>query len=153
MKVFLVRHAKAGDRELWSEPDHLRPLTKKGWHQADGLVRLLRDEEIKRIVSSSYVRCVETVEPLAADRGISLEEHDALAEGAALSATLALIEDVAADSPVLCTHGDVIGNVIGHLEDLGVAGADVSLGKKGSTWVLAAEGGRITSAHYLPPPD
>ena len=28
--IYLVRHAKAGDRDAWTEDDGLRPLTKKG---------------------------------------------------------------------------------------------------------------------------
>lgn len=150
--VFLVRHAKAGDRELWTEPDHIRPVTKKGRRQAEGLVDLLRQEDVKRVLSSPYARCVQTVEPMAADRGLTIEQHDALAEGALLRDTLALIEDLAEQAPVLCTHGDVVGNVIAHLEGRGVPGADQRLCKKGSTWVLTTEGGRVTGAAYHPPP-
>lgn len=153
VSIYLIRHAKAGDRALWSDPDHLRPLTKKGRRQAEGLVRQLRDEDVKRVVSSRYMRCVETVEPLAADRGVEIDLHDALAEGASLGRTLALIEESAEDAPALCTHGDVVENVIGHLSSLGVPDADASRCKKGSTWILEIEGRRFTRAKYLPPPD
>jgi 8-oxo-dGTP diphosphatase len=115
-------------------------------------VRLLAEEEIKRVVSSPHVRCVQTVEPLAADRGFDVEYHDALAEGAPLRATLALMEEASVEAPVLCTHGDVVGNVIGHLESLGVPGADETKCKKGSTWVLTVENAEFVRAEYLPPP-
>lgn len=151
MKIFLVRHAKAGGRERWTRPDHLRPLTKSGRRQAKGLVGLLDDEDVKRVRSSPYVRCIETVEPLAEHRGITVEHHDALAEGAPLGASLALLEE-ATDAEVWSTHGDVAGNLIGHLEAAGVPGADAALCKKGSTWVFTINDGRVVGAKYLFPP-
>ena len=61
---YLVRHAKAGSRERWTAPDRDRPLTAAGRVQAAALTRLL--QATTRVVSSSpYLRCVETVAPLA----------------------------------------------------------------------------------------
>ena len=151
IKVFFIRHAKAGNRYKWTDPDHLRPLTKPGWKQAEALVLQLDPEKIARIFSSYYVRCVQTVEPLAKAGGLVVEPHDALVEGAQTSAALDLIRG--AEEPIaLCTHGDVMENVVGHLQDAGVDGADPSLGKKGSTWVLSINGGRVVEATYLEPP-
>lgn len=151
MKLFVVRHAKAGDREKWTEPDHLRPLTKPGREQAVALVAQLADFVIDRVISSPYVRCVETVEPLAAGRGVEVEEHDALAEGAFLEDTSKLIGSL--DGPAaLCTHGDVLGWLIADLRSRGIPGADPSLGKKGSTWVLDLVDGEVTAGTYLEPP-
>jgi len=151
MKLFIVRHAKAGDRERWTDPDHLRPLTKSGREQALALVTQLGNFTIERVISSPYVRCVQTVEPLAAARGVDLEHHDALAEGADLEDTLKLIGSL--DTPAaLCTHGDVLGWLIGELRAERVRGADPSLGKKGSTWVLDVDDGSVTRATYLEPP-
>ena len=144
--------SKAGDREKWTEPDELRPLTKSGRRQAEGLVSLLENEPIGLIVSSSYARCVQTVEPLAAAQDKQVELHDdALAEGAHTAATFDLIES-AGEGAALCTHGDVLGNVIGELAELGTPGADPFLMKKGCTWVLERSSGTFTRATYLPPP-
>jgi phosphohistidine phosphatase SixA len=151
VKVFVVRHAKAGDRDKWTEPDEIRPVTKSGRRQAEALVDLLASERISRIVSSAYLRCVQTVEPLAAARGLEVEGDDALAEGAPLDAALQLIDRVG-DGGVHCTHGDVMDDLIAHLARRGVAGADPSLMKKGSTWVLEGDDGAFTRATYLPPP-
>src|SRR5262249_55413614 len=63
--VYLVRHAKAGSREQWRADDDLRPLTTKGWRQAEGLVEAFADRPLASILSSPAVRCVQTVEPLA----------------------------------------------------------------------------------------
>ena len=78
--VFLVRHAKAGNREKWQEPDELRPLTKPGWQQAEALAGVLGGERVAALVSSPYVRCIQTLEPLGEDLDLPVQEHDALAE-------------------------------------------------------------------------
>ena len=82
MTSVLVRHASAGDRDLWPVEDRLRPLDARGRRQAAALVELLRPLGVRRVLSSPYVRCVETVEPLAAALELAVEHDDRLAEGA-----------------------------------------------------------------------
>jgi broad specificity phosphatase PhoE len=149
--VFLVRHAKAGSRSAWEGSDLARPLSKAGRRQADALVTVLGDRGVTRIVTSPFVRCRETVEPLAAQRGLLIEPSDWLAEGSPLSDALRLVEKVADEVTVLCTHGDVIGALLDHFGRLGVAPRDVRF-EKGSTWALNTERGDVTSVAYLPPP-
>ena len=109
MTSVLVRHASAGDRDDWSGDDRLRPLDARGRRQADALVELLRPLEIRRVVSSPYVRCVETVEPLAAALGLPVEQDQRLAEGAGRAALEVLREQ----GVVGCTHGDVVEELLG----------------------------------------
>jgi 8-oxo-dGTP diphosphatase len=59
---------------------------------------------VRRVVSSPYVRCVQTVEPLAAELGLEVELDDRLKEGAGASAAGLLSED----GVVCCTHGDIV---------------------------------------------
>lgn len=105
----LVRHASAGDRNDWNGDDRLRPLDERGRRQAVELVEELRPLEIGRIVSSPYVRCVETVEPLAAALGLEVQLDDRLAEGAGDDAAELLREK----GVVACTHGDVVHALLG----------------------------------------
>lgn len=105
----LVRHASAGDRRDWDGDDRLRPLDKRGRRQAEALVELLLPLGVRRVVSSPYVRCVETVEPLAAALGVAVELDVRLAEGAGRAAVELLREDGVA----ACTHGDVVFDVLG----------------------------------------
>ena len=107
MTVILLRHASAGDRDTWEGDDRLRPLDKRGRKQAEKLRDILRGYGVTRALSSPYVRCVQTVEPL----GLEVEVDERLAEGAPLAETLSLLEE--ADGAVACTHGDVIVNVLG----------------------------------------
>ena len=159
MTLLLVRHAEAQPRGDWSGPDELRPLSPKGRRQATGLVHVLGDRfPIGRLVSSPSLRCIETLSPLAAILGVTLEVSGALAEGidpddAVQLARTAATPPGADDALVLCTHGDLIPKVLEVLEE-----ADgVELGRsprcqKGSTWVFEGKRGAFTTATYLPPP-
>jgi 8-oxo-dGTP diphosphatase len=146
--VYLVRHAKAGDREEWSEDDVLRPLTRKGRAQAEGLVTLFRDLPVDLVLTSPYVRCVQTVRPLAIARSVPLEEHDVLAEGATTADALSLLRS-RGGAVVACSHGDVIPAVVEALAEQGLEILDPLVWKKGSTWLLERDGGLFTSARYL----
>jgi phosphohistidine phosphatase SixA len=106
--VILLRHASAGDRKEWSGDDLLRPLDDRGRAQAEALGDVLRAHGVRRVLSSPYVRCLQTVAPL----GLEIVPDDRLAEGASAEATLNLLRTV--EDAVACTHGDVIEAVVGH---------------------------------------
>jgi 8-oxo-dGTP diphosphatase len=151
--VLLIRHAHAGSRRDWRGPDAARRLSARGLKQAQSLVETLGAFAPQRIISSPAVRCVQTVAPLAQAFNVSVEENDVLAEGSGLSA-LALVRRVATEKIALCTHGDVIPEILVALADED----HVDLGPrprqaKGSVWVLEAEESRFVKASYLPPPD
>ena len=122
-------------------------------------MKQLRDEEVNRVLSSPYVRCRESVEPLAASRGIPVEDADELTEGSPLTDSLALLDKVMDQPTVLCTHGDVIGEILHHLAGRHVqfdAGDDAASSElrfpKGSTWVLDVDDGEVVRGRYLPAP-
>ncbi len=150
-----MRHAKAGQRGKWDGPDELRPLSRAGWRQADRLVAVLADRGVRRVLSSPFRRCVQTVEPLAASLGLRVEQEPALAEGPDDGQAMALVRGLrrADTSAVLCTHGDVVPVVLDTLarEDGVPLPADYPH-EKGSTWELKHDATRFTAARYLPPP-
>jgi 8-oxo-dGTP diphosphatase len=150
--VYLVRHAKARRRESWPDNDRLRPLTKTGRRQAEGLVRLLRSFPVARITSSPYVRCVQTIRPLALDRSIGIVESEGLSEGASLDAMLELLEPASDGADVFCSHGDVIPAVVTSLAGAGMKVRGEEGWKKGSIWVLEREAGAFGKGRYIPPP-
>jgi 8-oxo-dGTP diphosphatase len=153
MPIYLVRHAKAGDREAWDQPDELRALNKGGWRQAEGIRHLLADLPLDRVLSSRYIRCLQTVEPVAADHGLPVEHAAALSEEARHEAILALLDEVSGTNAVLCTHGNVVGAVLDHVRRAGAEFDDAPhVWKKGSTWILDGENGTITRCRYVPPP-
>jgi 8-oxo-dGTP diphosphatase len=149
--VLLIRHAHAGSRQDSRGPDKGRHLSSKGYKQARNLVTTLEGFSPQRILSSGAVRCLETMAPLAEAMHLKVEKDDALAEGASLAA-LALVRRVANEKVALCTHGDVIPEILVALADED----HLDLGPrprqaKGSVWVLEAEGDRFVKAVYLPP--
>jgi phosphohistidine phosphatase SixA len=126
--MLLVRHASAGDREAWEGDDRERPLDDKGREQADALVDQLASHRIERILSSPAVRCVQTVEPLAAARGLQLELREELSEEEQATAGAALLRSLAGDDVVVCGHGGL---------EQAVPGAPKW--KKGATLVLGPQ--------------
>jgi 8-oxo-dGTP diphosphatase len=148
--LFLVRHAKAGSRTRWNGEDARRPLSKPGRRQAHGLVEGLADAAVRRVVSSPFVRCRETVEPLSAARGLTVELDERLAEGRGPYGAMAIIRELGPGG-VLCSHGDVITELLWRLERDGLDLGGEPLCEKGSTWILELAGDRVTEARYLPP--
>jgi 8-oxo-dGTP diphosphatase len=148
----LVRHAKAGDRGRWEKDDRLRPLSRSGRRQAEALVGLFEARPVTRVLSSPFVRCVETVRPLARERGLTVEEVDDLSEGASLDAALGLIRSLRSEAAVLCSHGDVIPMIVEHNVERGMRVEGPSGWKKASVWILERSDGEFRTARYLPPP-
>jgi len=149
--LYLVRHGAAGDRQSWPGDDSLRPLSRRGEMQAAGLAKTLADHRVEAIFTSPYVRCVQTVRPLAEEAGLEIVEHPALAEGEGGKATRDLIRSLIGTNAVLCSHGDVIPAVMDWMVNKGMtlkSGFDC---KKGSTWEITVRGGVFHKARYLPP--
>jgi 8-oxo-dGTP diphosphatase len=152
-RIYLVRHAKAADRDEWTETDELRPLTKKGRRQAEGLVGLLHGAVVRRIASSPHIRCVQTVRPLALDRQLPLELAEDLAEGTPLQRALTFLEQNGDTPAVFCSHGDVVPALVLALAERGMALDGDREWKKGSIWMLERRGGAFVRGSYVPPPD
>jgi len=140
--VLLVRHARAGDRAGWAGDDRLRPLDRRGRRQAEALAPLLAERGVTRLLSSPYVRCVQTFVPAAAALGLELERTDALAEGARGEDVLRLLRSVEGGVPALSTHGDVIAELLGPDAEA----------KKGSFWELDLAADELSARAYFPPP-
>lgn len=151
--LYLLRHATAGDRTKWDGIDAIRPLTKKGRRQSAVLADLLQHAGIEKIYTSPYTRCVQTVEPLAEAIGAKVIEHDGLAEGPDIDAAYGLVDELVGYNAVLCSHGDVIPAVINRMMWAGLSLDSRFYCSKGSIWEVNLEGGRFTTAHYIPPPE
>jgi 8-oxo-dGTP diphosphatase len=130
----------------------LRPLDKSGRRQAEALADALQPQPIDRILSSPYLRCVQTVEPLANQRRLPVEQTKALQEGAGGESIIRLVKQHSGKHIVLCTHGDVVEELLERLITEGVIRRARAKMEKGSTWVLEERGGTITGAKYLSAP-
>jgi len=136
--LLLVRHASAGDRRAWSGDDRARPLDERGQTQAARLPLVLSGHRIERVVSSPHARCIQTVEPLAASRGLHVEARAELAEGAAAEAVVAVAAETGAG--VLCLHGDALEEVLGRTPP------------KGATILAELRSRELGEIAELPPP-
>jgi 8-oxo-dGTP diphosphatase len=150
--ILLYRHAHAGARELWTGDDRLRPLTKKGRRQAEWMAERLAGLPIRRLLTSPYLRCVQTLEPLARRLNMPMEQPDDLAEGASEGRVIGLLGEAMADNSVLCSHGDVIATALDWLQrQRATFHDDPAKAEKGSVWMVE-KGTRGLEARYLPVP-
>ena len=152
--VWLVRHAKAKNRLEWDAPDELRPRTRRGRREADAIAARLAAEDPapERLVSSPYLRCVQTLEPLAAALGLPLETSAALGEGAGTGAAELVLSLAEHASPACCTHGDVVFEIADLVARSGIpldGPRDVPVA---AIWVLEVEDGRFAAARFVPQP-
>jgi 8-oxo-dGTP diphosphatase len=153
--VHLVRHASAGSRNDRDPRDAERHLDERGLRQAAALVDLLADREVACIASSAADRCLETVAPLAEQRGLVVVPTRELFEGSALAdAWDLLVRAAEADGDaVLCSHGDVIPDLIRRAQLRGMEIPGRSGCAKGSCWTLSGwDGERFARGDYQPNP-
>lgn len=151
MTLYLVRHASAGSRNDLDPHDDERPLDATGHLQAERLSEWLRHDPIERIVSSPLRRCVQTVEPLAKQLDLPIVVDDRLAEGTPIERSWELVEECAGITSVLCSHGDVIPDVIRRAQMRGMQIPGKSGCAKGSTWILRHwDGERFATGVYTP---
>jgi 8-oxo-dGTP diphosphatase len=151
MSLFLVRHAKAGKRSQWDDDDSLRPLVAEGVRQSEVIAEAIAPLQPTALFSSPYVRCMQTLEPLSNATGLQVAPHELLAEGVDFIRTVEWIHTLA-DGAVMCSHGDVIPEVIDALERRGMEVNGFRESRKGSVWVLDHLAGKFTSGHAWPPP-
>ena len=108
MRLFVVRHVNAGHRKKWKHaPDIDRPISRIGRRQADALAERLVGEDVSKLVSSPYVRCIQSLEPLGGRVGLPVDVNERLAEGASFEDSLAVVRELP-DRAVICSHGDVV---------------------------------------------
>lgn len=151
--IFLIRHAKAGSRSAWIGDDRDRPLADDGWAQARAIARLLAASGPTELVSSPHLRCRQTLEPLAEATGLTIRIDTRIEEDSPLERSLSALEDVQ-DDAVMCSHGDVIPDVLNGLLRRGMqidSDAPLAL-RKAAMFVLHRENGTFVRAEYLAPP-
>lgn len=151
-KLYVVRHAHAGSRGPDDGADQQRHLSDRGERQAEALGEQLAAAGITRLVSSPFERCVETLAPLGRRLGIPVETDPRLAEARGCAGALALADELRGETAALCSHGDVIPDLLDELVRQGVRLDDDLRWPKASTWVLSRSGDGFSRGRFLPPP-
>lgn len=107
--LILLRHAKATPRADWKGSEAKRPLLPEGKEQAKRLVNLLNCYGPKRLITSPWTRCEQTIEPYAKAMKKKLIHRSQLTE---LTSTLSprrtihAVETVfdSSKSALICSH-------------------------------------------------
>jgi 8-oxo-dGTP diphosphatase len=149
--LYIVRHAKAESRSAWTDDDAVRPLTAEGVAQAEAIAEVLAPAAAGPLLSSPYLRCLQTLAPLADRLGLSVLPDERLSEGAPFEPALDLLGDVP-DGAVLCSHGDVIPSVLGLLERDGMTLNSWCDTRKSATAILDRVGKSFVTASFWAPP-
>jgi 8-oxo-dGTP diphosphatase len=155
--LYVVRHAKAGSRHDFEGDDQLRPLSSPGRRQAGALADRLGPPLLaaggKTLISSPFLRCVQTLRPLAKVLGAKVQTDDSLSEGRSVVGVLELLALLPEDS-VICSHGDMIPETIAALERRGCEFTSPPDWRKASVWVLERDAdGEFVRAESWPPPE
>jgi 8-oxo-dGTP diphosphatase len=120
--------------------------------QAEGLIATFEALPVASVWSSPFLRCVQTVEPLARACRLAIKESAALAEGHGLAGVMTLMADPNLADAVLCTHGDIVWELVEELVKRRVIKAGDGGLEKGSTWVVDMRNGVPGHATFIPPP-
>lgn len=72
-EIYFVRHAQPDHH--WKE-DRTRPLTAEGIQDAGEVTKVLKDRDIKHIISSPYQRTIDTVHNLAESLQLKIETEE-----------------------------------------------------------------------------
>jgi 8-oxo-dGTP diphosphatase len=154
--IYLVRHARAGSSAAWLGDDAERPLTGKGLRQAARLSSRLGSIGSLAFVSSPSVRCVQTLEPLAAAVGAVICRAPELADDTPAPVVDRFLRNLAGPV-VVSSHGKPIEAVLSMWAASGIAvegplREGVPFAKKGSTWIVERRAGAAVALRYVPPP-
>lgn len=152
--VVVVRHGTAGRKSRFKGDDTQRPLDKRGRAQAEALVPQLLAFGATDVYAADRLRCHQTVEPLAEELGVTVHNEPALTEESYAKnpkrgrhRVLEISEQQG--TPVICTQGKVIPDLIAWWCERDGVRPDKSRNHKGSTWVLSLAAGRLVAADHI----
>lgn len=167
MRLYILRHGRAGDRETWQGDDRLRPLTEDGKERTVAAARGLAALGVRPdvILTSPYTRAAQTAELTAATlAGVGARsdaaEHDhqvgevteepALAVGATLDRVAPVLAERAGMGDVLLVgHEPDLSGIIGALIGGNHGGARVEM-KKGACCRVDIPAGALRKAGQAP---
>jgi len=155
--LLIVRHGTAGSKSRYKGEDRNRPLDKQGRAQAESLVGQLLAFGANTLYAADRARCHQTLEPLAEELGTTVDNEPLLTEEAYAddrkAARHRFLDIAAGDgTPVICTQGKVIPDLIAWWCERDGVRPDKSRNRKGSTWVMSLVDGRLVAADHIGSP-
>ena len=115
--IVVARHGKAVPPGTWDGPDATRPLMQRGVDQSATIAPSMAAFAPEKILSSTAVRCVSTITPLATLTALPVKETTAISQEAYEEGQSRVPEVVAKRlkrqvAVALCSHGPVIPQII-----------------------------------------
>jgi 8-oxo-(d)GTP phosphatase len=156
--VLIVRHGVAGRKSRYKgADDRKRPLDKRGRAQAESLVGQLLAFGGSELYAAPRLRCQQTLAPLAEELGVTIADEPALTEEAYADDHHAgrhrILEIAKNDgTPVICTQGKVIPDLIAWWCARDGVRPDKSRNRKGSMWVMSLADGKLVAADHIDSP-
>jgi 8-oxo-(d)GTP phosphatase len=155
--LVLLRHAKALKRDQWDGDDGDRPLEHVGQIQAAKIPAIYAPYAIEKIYSSDAIRCVQTIEAMAAEYGITPIYSSEISEfGFEKDSEKALdyaLSVMLSDKPsVMCSHNPVLPKLVKKLigkKNFKRLSAEL---KPGDSFVLHHRSGEVIAVDWTPAP-
>lgn len=155
--LVLLRHTKALKRDLWDGDDGDRPLEHVGQIQAAKIPGIYAPYAIEKIYSSDAIRCVQTIEVMAAEYGITPIYSSEISEfGFEKDSEKALdyaLSVMLSDKPsVMCSHNPVLPKLVKKLIGKKNFKRLSSELKPGDSFVLHHRSGEVIAIDWTPAP-
>ena len=146
--LIILRHTKALERGDWDEEDSERTLNEVGFDQAQLLIKHLEPFALDEIYTSDYVRCVQTVTPLAHARGLTITQVPSLNEHTfeedplrSVAFANALKQDE--KNILMCSHNPVIPTMLRGILNTKLKNKDLIKLEPGDAWIVHRVRGEI----------
>jgi 8-oxo-dGTP pyrophosphatase MutT (NUDIX family)/phosphohistidine phosphatase SixA len=115
--IIVLRHGRAVPPATWDGPDATRPLLHRGLEQSINVAPAIAAWAPARLISSTAVRCLATIEPIAAITGLTVKQSTGISQDAWEDGTATVRKTIrkrlrAGAAVVLCSHGPVIPEII-----------------------------------------
>lgn len=152
--LIILRHTKALERGDWDEADSQRTLNELGLDQAQQLIKQLEPFAIEEIYTSDYMRCVQTVTPLAHSRGLSITQVPSLNEEnfeVDPSRSVTFVNALKQDEKniLICSHNPVIPTMLRGILNTKLKNKDLIKLEPGDAWIVHRIKGEIVGLDYL----
>jgi 8-oxo-(d)GTP phosphatase len=149
----VVRHAEAGDRERFVGDDSLRPLSRHGRKQANALAKRLIESSLD-LITSPYLRCVETLSPTSSRLRRAMMLASWLVEGEPADEALYQLIELTGEigGLVACTHQDLMVGMFDVAVAAGAVPSSQPTFEKAATAEFTVTGGKVVAVSFVAPP-
>jgi 8-oxo-(d)GTP phosphatase len=151
--LIILRHTKALDRGDWDTDDSQRPLSDLGWAQAQKLITRMAPYVIDEIYTSDYLRCLQTVAPLADARRIVPVAVPNLNEATfeidpqrSITFANALKQDQ--KNILVCSHNPIIPTMLRGILNTTLKNRDLIKLEPGDAWIIHRVNGEIIGLDF-----